>query len=522
MVDAEEDDVDGEVIQDEETGTESAVVSLGGGVRKRVTLNTHAVQQKNQAARVLYEFASALKGYLKGYILPSLQVLLAMVTDKHSSDIRSSATLALARMFEALVHAAQLGYIQDDPSRNISLDAVLSSCLSKLMESLRDEADATARACAAEALRDVLQACYQSGQEAEDVTRSGFLLRPSVPTCERVVKELLTRCAECLMRRQGKEDALRGNEGYDEEDRTGAAASLELEEEEDLLTTFADTFGQLLKLHGEPFMEEFDHFIAPAFSPYLRPDQPQGMQVVAVYLVDDVVEFGGTAAHKYIPSLLPTFVRNSTSENALLRQSSVYGLAKAILKAPSVVSAHLSSIAPCLMNLLNSAGAKQKQQQTQDAEDDEDEEEDDGEGTVENAVVALGTLCSSLEYRAALSALGAGSVQHIAALWLQRLPLKTDELQAKIACKQLCDCIERNDTMILGENGANQREILRAFAETLTLVQDGQQVAHPVTLERVKAILRGVFANVNGVNVLSMAVASLSPEQQRILSSALN
>jgi hypothetical protein len=30
------------VIHDEETGTESAVISLGAGVRKRVTLNTHA------------------------------------------------------------------------------------------------------------------------------------------------------------------------------------------------------------------------------------------------------------------------------------------------------------------------------------------------------------------------------------------------------------------------------------------------------------------------------------------------
>jgi hypothetical protein len=50
MVDAEDDDVEGEVTHDDETGTESAVVSLGGGVRKRVTLNTHAVQQKNQAA----------------------------------------------------------------------------------------------------------------------------------------------------------------------------------------------------------------------------------------------------------------------------------------------------------------------------------------------------------------------------------------------------------------------------------------------------------------------------------------
>ena len=63
---------------------------------------------------MLYEFASSLRGYLKSYILQSLQVLLSMATDKHSSDVRSSATLALGKMFDALVHAVQLGFIQNN------------------------------------------------------------------------------------------------------------------------------------------------------------------------------------------------------------------------------------------------------------------------------------------------------------------------------------------------------------------------------------------------------------------------
>lgn len=36
------------MFRDEETGAESAVISLGGGVKKRVSLNTTAVQQKTQ------------------------------------------------------------------------------------------------------------------------------------------------------------------------------------------------------------------------------------------------------------------------------------------------------------------------------------------------------------------------------------------------------------------------------------------------------------------------------------------
>ena len=110
MVDANEDEQEGDVNQDEDTGVETAIVSLGGGVKKRVTLNTHTLQQKNQAARVLYEFAVGLRGHLKTFISPSLQTLLALIKDKHLADLRASAFLAIAKMFDACIHAVQCGF----------------------------------------------------------------------------------------------------------------------------------------------------------------------------------------------------------------------------------------------------------------------------------------------------------------------------------------------------------------------------------------------------------------------------
>jgi hypothetical protein len=50
MIDAEDGDAVGEVVIDEDTGLESAVVALGPGIKKRVSLNTHAMQQKNQVS----------------------------------------------------------------------------------------------------------------------------------------------------------------------------------------------------------------------------------------------------------------------------------------------------------------------------------------------------------------------------------------------------------------------------------------------------------------------------------------
>ncbi|KAJ1437419.1 armadillo-type protein [Ochromonadaceae sp. CCMP2298] len=499
MTDADEDAVLGDVVQDEDTGTESAVVSLGAGVKKLVSLNTHAVQQKNQAARVLYEFADALRGNLRGYILPSLQVLLDLVTYKHSSDIRSSAALACAKMFEAFSHAVQMGFLADDPTHNVSLQAVLDGCVGKLLEALRDETDITARACGAEAVRDVLQACYTSGAESVMGSRGGFKLVPGMPLCEGVVRQLLQRCAESLLRREHRLQSIGRNDGLDAEDREAAGA--ELEEEEDLLTTYADSFGQMLKLHGEAFMPEFDHFIAPAFSPYLAATQPPALQVVAVYLVDDVVEFGGQGMHRYLPQLLPVFLRNCTSEHAQLRQASVYGIAKAVYAAPQLLAPHLGQVLPCLMQIVSAAAAE---------EEEDEEEEGDGEGTLENAVFALGTIICEPLYRSALTALGDG-IQQITAVWLSRLPLSTDPLQARLSARQLCEGIDQGQLEVT--------QVLRIVAQILhdQTPDTEESMTHPETLARLKAQVRTLISS----PAAQGAFEALSPELQQALRAAV-
>jgi hypothetical protein len=50
MEDADDDDVTGETYLDEDCGTETAIIAIGGGQKKKCTLNIHAVQQKNQVS----------------------------------------------------------------------------------------------------------------------------------------------------------------------------------------------------------------------------------------------------------------------------------------------------------------------------------------------------------------------------------------------------------------------------------------------------------------------------------------
>ena len=78
MEDADEDDA-GEEVQDEETGLASMVINLGNGQKKKVTMNTHAVQKKAQATKLLYEFTANMKGSLKSYLAPIMDQVFQQV-----------------------------------------------------------------------------------------------------------------------------------------------------------------------------------------------------------------------------------------------------------------------------------------------------------------------------------------------------------------------------------------------------------------------------------------------------------
>jgi hypothetical protein len=533
MVDAEEGDEVGDVEQDEE-GIETAVVNLGGGVKKRVTLNTHMLQQKNQAARILYEFAVGMKGHLKGYIVPSLQSLLTLVRDKHSADLRASAALAIAKMFDASIHAVQCGYpisaSPNAPTPAQELEVVMNSVLGQLLEAIKKETAETSRSCAAESFRDVLQACYQSGTQTADGNYAGSMVRPSLETAQILIKEVLQQCGDSLRRRKEVEaSAVQGGDRFEAEDRQ-AELEEQLEEEDDLLSSLADSIGQLLKTFGPEIMGCFDSFVAPAFAPYLVNTAPQALQTVAVCLVDDAIEFGGDAGHKYIQSLLPTLMGNFASDHTVLQQSSVYGVAKAVLVSPSVIEPYIPMLVPALFGVL-----------VRIHEREDDDKEEDTQGVTENAIFALGSLCANPAYRGALAVLPLSQAcpldtAGLVGLWLKNLPFKADEIEAKTASRQLCDLLESGDSVVSG-TGDNLQEVLRIMAEVFQAhterTADEQRAmqtcgiapsssdeqacyAHPVTLARMRAIVRVMLSSAE----MQAALGALTPEMLQVLQTA--
>ena len=278
----------------------------------------------------------------------------------------------------------------------------------------------TSRSCIAESLRDTISACFEASSEAADGRRFDYLVMPDIAVSKKIVQELLGLCGESISRRAALVE--KGNprtgraitssdsgERFEKEDLDRSAASEKevrayntyraihfdvklllyksVREEEEVLACLSDAIGCLIKIHGESIMPLFDSIVAPAFAPYLSTRQSPSLQAIAVCLLDDAVEFGGASSHKYIASLLPTLMENTTAKHLVLRQSSTYGIAKAIEAAPEIICQDLPRVLTCLHSILQLVPSKDATATGEEEEDDDDD--DDNVGTIENAVYAL-------------------------------------------------------------------------------------------------------------------------------------
>lgn len=197
------------------------------------------------------------------------------------------------------------------------------------------------------------------------------------------------------------------------------------------------------------------------------------------------------------------------SDNNVLRQCSTYGIAQSLRFAPAICAPVLSVLVPKLMAFVTNPVNK----------------EEDNEGARENAIYALGTIYHNRAYRT----VSWGDVQpsQLTALWLQSLPLRADEQEAKVAHTQLCDVIESGDLNVADDNYGNLAHLLRIISDVFLDPSSGNapsspsgsnSLAHFATLERMRTIVKQVVGT-GGLSqeVISRSMASLSLVQQQAL-----
>jgi hypothetical protein len=396
--------------------------------------------------------------------------------------------LGLAGLFEAATDASRRGLRPVDKTVEL-----MRTMLMHLAVGLKGEIRPDSRACMAEGIRDILQACYQTGEEQPDGTRVDFAILPSFQESLQLCEQLLTFADASVKRLQSVMEALQESEVHDEEDMEMADAT---ETEQDLGQMIADGIGHLIKLHKGAFVPVFAQHVAPFYSQFMNLETMEPLRILAVCIFDDVIEHGDEQGKQYVEPCMPVFMASVNSDDLTLRQSSVYGIAQVAKVAPDLFAQYLDQVVPMLLQIVALSDAK----------------DDDNIGVTENALSALGSVLVSFQNAAGVD------LSSIAQAWLQGLPVGADEQEARLCHRRLCDFVENNVTVVTGENWQNLPEILRIIGEILYKVRaDPEEAAVMVdeqTVQRLAAIVRGFPAD-----VLQSASVQLSQEQLQGLQS---
>ena len=270
---------------------------------------------------------------------------------------------------------------------------------------------------------------------------------------------------------------MRQNEGLEAEDM--AAINEEQADEEDLLTTLADVLGHLLKLSEGALMNLYDTVVAPFFVSMVQATQSQQVQVIGVCILDDLIEFGKQGAIKYVPYAVPYFTEFIVSDHIVLRQAASYGIAQAARCASNAFAPFISTVLPKLFIALE--GLKS-------------EGNDDNLGAIENIIFSMGLIhCTSIYQTCDWGGVTRGKV---AETWLDYLPLRADETEAKMSSEMFCNCLESMDSYILGAHLCYLPKVIRVCAEILVGSTDVDEengdcaIAYPSTAQRLIHIVR--------------------------------
>jgi len=513
-----EDEVEG-VTAEADGKVESVVDMKGLGGKKRITVNTYALQEVEAALNTLDKYARVLGASFVDPAENLLPLLKPLIKCPHS-EVRTSAALCAASAFDCIVEAVKAG----QRVGAVAAQPLLMQILPLFVDQLEKESQPEARQYVAQAMRDVLRACAESGGVVQE---SGALALPVTKLTPAESAALAVKVRESmlqsLIRRSEIEQRFANDDEMEEDDYEALLEAVG--EEAGLMSELTDCMGYLIKSEREAFVPTFDAHVMPLLQALLTPPgpgkkNPATLMTVAVCLFDDMVEYASPAAHKYLPTFFPLLngalerampkkgagqrggnreedVEDEEEDLATLRQACVYGITQICKHAPDALDQVMKpySLLPRLASLL------QWPQRSEELH----------RPATENVVSALLSICqASLASRlqapvqfSTLEGKSTLSIPELLSLCLAELPLTEDVQEARTVHRQLVDMLEHTQAFAALTNDSPRTALLvQTLAEVVSRActeSEREEEASALTVEPIIAKkMAGVLSEMPG------------------------
>ena len=457
---------------DEDSDEENQIVEEDEGL---VRVKTSALEDKITAISMLSSLCSDMKGYFKPYVQRVMDVLVPVFHLKGTvfEDARIRAAEALPNLISAANSKKGCQQLQaSDSDLKQLLEVALRNVVPKMVEELNMDVLLVMLACIKQcvecACEDITHSSTPSPASANGEingnhhTQSSLHseLDPVVPlgfappkvyralldkqVLKEIASEILTVQKKSSQRRAVLYAEMQTNpDDFDEE--ANEEQYMRMMQEDELQSSCMDVLGTLLKTHAGVFMQVLREDVLPVLVDLVKEGSTEGDLRAAIFLMDDILEFGGAEGRAYWHDFKQYILRGCEGENPALRQAAVYGLGVAGEKCGEL-------FVPDAANVLE----KLKQ-----VADKIDPGQDDDETVHDNAVCAVAKVIQNVPD---------GSIDRSPYIswWLSKLPLRSDAEESRVCMQILCSRIESGCPIVLGANGENLPHIMHTIADVLS------------------------------------------------------
>uniref|UniRef100_A0A914UJU1 TOG domain-containing protein n=1 Tax=Plectus sambesii TaxID=2011161 RepID=A0A914UJU1_9BILA len=449
-------------------------ISLGD--QQTFGIRTAGLEDKATACEMLVCYARELKGAFADYVEPVTQLMIPLLKFYFHDGVRSAAAECLPCLLEC-----------GAPKGAEFVRQMWTTMFPALLDAIQSEHDL-------EVVADDLHALAQ----CVEVLGTGALSAEQITT----VTELLSAELKKHDERFHARDKLRSDDDHDEEQE--AELKEQIEFENGVLARSSDVIHALFQTYRDQFLPYFER-LEPQFTALLDVKRNYGDRQWSICVFDDVIEYGGPNSVKYQQSFYRPMIAALADTPMIaaladtypeVRQAAAYGFGVMAMHGGNAYAQACAGALDPLASLINREDARSTSESV---------------SATENAISAVGKI---LKYNSSMV-----DASQVIPAFLSWLPVWEDKEECPHVYGFLCDLIEGNNPMALGENNANLPHVLKIIVEAFH--RDAFEEDKSGTKERLINIVRHIQSNEEMFRAV-VAAADLSSEQQLALHNMLS
>jgi len=436
-------------------------VSLGE--QQNFGIKTAGLEDKATACQMLVCYARELKEHFVEYTEQTVKLMVPMLKFYFHDGVRAAAAESLPCLIEcAKIRGPQ--YVQE-------MWAYICPELLKAIE--------------AEPETSLVSEHLNSMARCIEILGRGCLNEQAMADLVKIMIATMTEHFE----RQAERNKKRSDEDYDE----GVEEQLVDEDDEDVytLSKLGDLIHALFSTHKEEFLPVFDQLL-PFTAKLLEQTNPWSDHQWGLCIFDDLIEYAGPQSLNYQQHFVNPMLHYVTDPQPEVRQAAAYGCGVMGQHGGANYASICAQALPRLVEVIQAQGSR----------------EPENINPTENAISAVTKI---LKWNA-----GAINLDDILPMWFSWLPVVEDVDESPFVYGYLCDLIEANHQLILGNQNSNIPRIIEIFAEAFSV--EALPPSHEV-YGRMVNITRQVQGN---GQVFEACVNGLTATQKQALSNVLS